>query len=341
MLIHRNFSLKKYNTFGIDVNAAYFAEVFSEEDLYDFLQKAYEYPHPPMIIGGGSNMLFLGDYPGTILKISTKGISVVKEDDKSVWVKASGGEDWDGFVAHCVEQGWGGLENLSLIPGKVGTAPVQNIGAYGVEVKDALTQLEALNILDFTTRIFTNAECRFGYRESIFKHDLKGKFIIINVTFRLSKNPVISIDYGNIREELAQTGVKNPGIHEVREAVCNIRKRKLPEPSIIGNAGSFFKNPVLSPAEHTLLKIKFPGMVSFPQDDKFKIAAAWLIEQCGWKGKRIGDAGVHSTQPLVLVNHGNASGEEILALAERIKKDVKEKFSIELETEVNIIPGQS
>lgn len=341
MLISRNVSLKSFNTFGLDVNANYFVEVYSENDLNEFLEKADECPRPPLVLGSGSNVLFMGDFPGTVLRISTKGIQVIYEDEEQVIVKANGGEVWDELVEYCVERGWGGLENLSLIPGKTGTAPVQNIGAYGVEIKDVLTELEALDLDNFSTKIYTNAECRFGYRESIFKHELKGKCLILNVTFRLSKKPAIKIDYGNIREELVKMGYYDPGIREVREAVCNIRRRKLPEPSVIGNAGSFFKNPVVTPLEHKNLKLRFPAIVSFPQEGEFKIAAAWLIEQCGWKGKRIGDAGVHSSQPLVLVNHGRASGKEILELAEMIRKDVKEKFGIELETEVNIIPGQS
>ncbi|MGE5425005.1 MAG: UDP-N-acetylmuramate dehydrogenase [Syntrophothermus sp.] len=341
MIVQRQFSLRKFNTFGLDVHANYFVEVFSEDELDEFLHNADECPLPPLVIGGGSNMLFLGDFPGTILRISTKGIQVVGETDDFVMVKASGGEIWDDLVKFCVDHGWGGLENLSWIPGKVGTAPVQNIGAYGVEIKETLFDLEALNIEDFSKRIFSNSECKFGYRESVFKHELKGKYIILNVTFKLSKHPSIHIDYGNIRDELAKNGITQPGIRDVREAVINIRTRKLPEPSEIGNAGSFFKNPVVTPEKMKELRMKFPAIVAFPQDKNYKIAAAWLIEQCGWKGKRIGDAGVHATQPLVLVNHGSATGKEIYELSQSIRKDVQEKFGIELETEVNIINGQN
>lgn len=337
MLVQRQFSLKNFNTFGIDVHANYFVEVFSENDLDEFLHKADECPRPPLVIGGGSNMLFLGDFPGTVLRISTKGIRLIEETDHHAIVRASSGEIWDDFVKYCVEHGWGGLENLSWIPGKVGTAPVQNIGAYGVEIKETLLEVEAMNIEDYSKYTFTNSECRFGYRESIFKHELKGKFIILNVTFKLSKHPKVNIDYGNLREELARMNVEHPGIAEVRQAVINIRTRKLPEPAEIGNAGSFFKNPVVTAASMKELRMQFPAIVAFAQEDNYKIAAAWLIEQCGWKGKRIGDAGVHATQPLVLVNHGSATGKEILELSEMIRKDVLERFGIELEREVNII----
>jgi UDP-N-acetylmuramate dehydrogenase len=332
-----DYSLKPYNTFGIDVKARYFTEALSEEDITKLAANLRHDFYPLLILGGGSNILFTRDYPGTVMKISTRGISVVKEDDDSVWVKAEAGENWDDFVKYCVENGLGGLENLSAIPGNAGTSPVQNIGAYGVEIKDTFDELEAFDLISKEKIIFRNVECEFGYRESIFKLKHKGRFIILNVTFRLWKNPALSLDYGNIREELAVLNVSQPGITDVRQAVCNIRARKLPDPAVIGNAGSFFKNPVILPDEFEQLKASFPGIVSFPQDGKIKLAAAWMIEQCGWKGKRVGNAGVHATQPLVLVNHGNASGSEILSLGEEIKKSVLEKFGVSLETEVNII----
>jgi UDP-N-acetylmuramate dehydrogenase len=330
-------SLKPYNTFGIDVKARYFAEALSEEDIVKLSRNLREDFHPLLVLGGGSNVLFTQDFPGTVMKISTKGISVIKEDDDFIWVKAEAGENWDELVMHCVENGWGGLENLSAIPGNAGTSPVQNIGAYGVEMKDACFELEAFDFESKEKRIFSNPECEFGYRESIFKSKYKGRFIILNVTFRLSKKPVLCLGYGNIREELDQMKVIEPSIADVREAVCRIRARKLPDPAVTGNAGSFFKNPVVLPEQFEKLKTSFPGIVSFPQDGKKKMAAAWMIEQCGWKGKRIGNAGVHASQPLVVINHGNATGKEILNLGEEVQKSVFEKFGVMLEREVNLV----
>jgi UDP-N-acetylmuramate dehydrogenase len=337
MEILEDYSLKPYNTFGIDVRARYFTEALSEEDIVKLAKNLREDFHPLLILGGGSNILFTKDYPGTVMKISTKGMSVIKEDDDSVWVKAEAGENWDDLVKYCVEQGWGGLENLSAIPGNAGTCPVQNIGAYGVEIKDTFDELEAFDLISKEKKNFRNEECEFGYRESIFKLKHKGRFIILNVTFRLSKKPRLSLDYGNIGEELTTMNVIHPEIADVRKAVCSIRARKLPDPAVMGNAGSFFKNPVILQDQFEVLKNSFPGLVSFPQDGKIKLAAAWMIEQCGWKGKRIGNAGVHATQPLVLVNHGNAKGSELLSLGEEIKKSVLERFGVTLETEVNVI----
>jgi len=329
-------SLKPYNTFGIDVKARFFAEALEEEDIIRLATNLREEYHPLLLLGGGSNILFTGDFQGTILRISTKGINVIKEDDNTIWVKACAGENWDDLVKYTVEKGWGGLENLSAIPGNTGTSPVQNIGAYGVEIKDTLYELEVWDLETKSKRIFSNGECEFGYRDSIFKSKLKGRFIILNLTFQLAKKPVLSLDYGNIREELRQVNINNPTIANVREAICSIRSRKLPDPKLLGNAGSFFKNPVFLPEEYEKLQQSFPGIVSFPQDGKMKLAAAWMIEQSGWKGKRIGNAGVHDTQPLVLVNYGNATGKEILNLGNAIKKSVVDKFGVVLETEVNV-----
>lgn len=337
MELFEDFSLKPFNTFGIDVNARYFAEATSEEDIIKLAGNLQEDFQPLLILGGGSNILFTKNFPGTVLKISTKGINIVKEDDEFVWIMAEAGENWDDLVKYSVEKGWGGLENLSAIPGNAGTGPVQNIGAYGVELKDTLVELETFDIESRKKRIFSNEECRFGYRDSVFKVKYKDRFIILNVTFHLKKNPELMLDYGNIREELAEMKVNKPGIADVREAVCRIRARKLPDPTKTGNAGSFFKNPVISPERFEELKLQFPGIVSFPQDGKIKLAAAWLIEQCGWKGKRVGNAGVHSSQPLVLVNSCNATGVEILKLGEEISKSVQEKFGVILEREVNIV----
>jgi len=337
MQISENQSLKKYNTFGIEAKARYFADLEKEEEILSFLSDQHYAEQPLFILGGGSNILFSKDFEGTVLKVSTKGIQVMHEDKDSVLVTASAGENWDGFVKFCVDEGWGGLENLSWIPGNVGTSPVQNIGAYGVEIKDTLHSVGALNIETIEKRTFSAGECMLDYRESIFKRALKGKYIILNATFRLSKNPVLNTSYGLIREELESMNVPEPGILSVRNAVISIRRRKLPDPAEIGNAGSFFKNPVIPNDQFELLKAKFPGIPSYAQEQGIKIPAAWMIEQCGWKGKRFGDAGVHIHQPLILVNFGNATGAEILNLARQIRESVIERFGIELSTEVNVI----
>ena len=337
MIISENISLKPYNTFGIDAKARCFVDLLSDDDVTGFLKEKDKFPKPLLFLGSGSNVLFRKDFDGTVLRILTKGIDIRKEEGDRLFVNAAAGEIWDDFVSYTVGKGWGGLENLSLIPGMVGTAPVQNIGAYGVELKDVLHELEAVGVDNPEPRIFTNAECEFGYRESIFKRKLKNKYLIVNVTFRLDKIPVLKLDYGTIRQELNRKNIDHPTLAQVRELVSSIRRSKLPDPSVTGNAGSFFKNPVIPGGKFLELKDKFPEIVSFPQGDHFKIAAAWLIEQCGWKGKRIGDAGVHENQSLVLINYGSAAGDEILDLAEQIKRSVREKFGIVLEPEVNII----
>ncbi|MCX6252806.1 MAG: UDP-N-acetylmuramate dehydrogenase [Bacteroidetes bacterium] len=337
MLISENFSLKKYNTFGIEANAKYFADLDKEEEIITFLMDHHPSSLPLFILGGGSNILFSKDFEGTVLKVSTKGIKVLDEDTDSVIIMASAGENWDEFVKFCVTHGWGGLENLSLIPGNVGTSPVQNIGAYGVEIKDVLHSVIALNIETLEKRTFPAQECELDYRESIFKGEFKGRYIILNVIVRLNRNPVINTSYGLIAEELENMNVKEPGISDVRDAVIRIRRRKLPDPAEIGNAGSFFKNPVIQNDQFETLRNKFPEIVFYAQDQGYKIPAAWLIEQCGWKGKRFGDAGVHIHQPLILVNYGNATGAEIFTLAGQIQTSVRDKFGIELMTEVNVI----
>ncbi|MCX6247316.1 MAG: UDP-N-acetylmuramate dehydrogenase [Bacteroidetes bacterium] len=337
MQIRENVSLKPYNTFGIDARTRFFAEAMTEEAVISIAESLEEVHHPLLILGGGSNILLTKDFQGTVLRVSAKGIRVIRENEENVWVKASAGENWDDFVSYCVAQGWGGLENLSGIPGNAGTSPVQNIGAYGVEMSDTFDMLEAFDLETKERRTFLKSECRFGYRESIFKLQFKGRYIILNVTFCLRKKPLLCLDYGNIRAELERMKRGVPRVADVREAVCRIRSRKLPDPVVTGNAGSFFKNPVILPEEFERLKGTFPGIISFPQENKIKLAAAWLIEQCGWKGKRKGEAGVHSVQPLVLVNHGNATGKEILELSEEIKRSVQDKFGVTLETEVNVI----
>ncbi len=290
-------------------------------------------------MNGGSNVLFTRDFDGLILKISTSGMQVLFEDDKHVEIKVEAGHNWDDFVLSSLEKGYFGMENLSLIPGNVGAAPIQNIGAYGVEQKDFFVSLEAVNLLTGKTETFNKSDCLFGYRESIFKNTHKHKYIITSVTYQLSKCPQINFEYGAIKTELDKMGVTDkPHPLDVSKAVRNIRNSKLPNPEKLGNAGSFFKNPVVEKEKYQQLKNHFPDMAAFEQaDGNYKVAAGWLIDYMGWKGKRMGDAGVHEKQALVLVNHGSASGQQILDLAAQIQKSVKDKFGIDLQNEVNII----
>jgi len=336
MKILENISLKSYNTFGVEATGRHFAEVSTKEELLRLIKSLDQEKKPFLLLGGGSNLLFTKDYEGTIVKISTKGVKIIQDPGDEIIINAQAGENWDEFVEYCVQNGWGGLENLSLIPGNVGTGPVQNIGAYGVEIREVVEEVEAYDRTAQKVHLFKNAECEFGYRDSVFKKS-RNRYIILSVTFRLSRKPLLHLDYKDIREELLKTHIISPGIKSIRDAVCAIRRRKLPDPAEIGNSGSFFKNPVIPADKFSLLKEKFPAVVSYPQGNSVKVAAAWLIEQCGWKGYRKGDAGVHPNQPLVLVNYHSASGREILDLAELIQADVRNKFGISLETEVNIL----
>ncbi len=336
MKITENFSLKNYNTFGIDAYAKYFGEFFSPGTLSEILRERKHVQK--MILGGGSNILFTKNFDGIILKNGMPGIEVINEDDQYVIVKAGAGVNWHQFVMYCVSKNFGGVENLSLIPGNIGASPMQNIGAYGVEIKDVFDELEALHLEENSFKIFKNADCEFGYRDSIFKNKYKGQFVILNVTFRLQKKPVFNISYGAIEAELKKMNVENLSIKAISDAVINIRRSKLPDPEVIGNAGSFFKNPEIASHElHELARIESNVPSYKIKDDIFKIPAGWLIEQCGWKGYRKGDAGCYEKQALVLVNYGNAKGKEIYQLSEEIKQSVFEKFRIELEREVNII----
>ncbi|TSA28469.1 MAG: UDP-N-acetylmuramate dehydrogenase [Bacteroidetes bacterium] len=336
MNLIENRSLKDCNTFGIEVNARYFAEITREEEVVPLLSSLKPDQRPLLILGDGSNILFTDDFPGTVIRINTKGIAVLNDDSEAVILRVSAGEEWDEVVEYCVEQGWGGIENLSLIPGRMGAAPIQNIGAYGVELKEVLLELEAIHLETGEPRTFKREECRFGYRESIFKTTLRGHYLILHVTLKLSKKPQLNLEYGSIRKELDQAGNSSPTLHDVREVVCRIRRSKLPDPSVNGNAGSFFRNPVIRSDQFELLKKQYPSVISYPDPNGVKLAAAWLIEQCNWKGKRTGDAGVHPDQPLVLVNYGNATGQEILDLAALIRQSVLSRFGILLEPEVNI-----
>jgi UDP-N-acetylmuramate dehydrogenase len=339
MKLLENYPLKDITTFHAKVFATEYTEFASSEELKEILSSPSIIGKPFMILGGGSNVLFTGNYGGVIIRNVIKGIEVVKEESDVIYIRANGGEKWHDFVLYCVSHNYGGVENLSLIPGTVGAGPIQNIGAYGVELKDTLYEVLAMDINTNEIRKFSNADCKFGYRDSIFKGEEKGKYVILAVTFKLDKNPKkVNVSYGTISKELESMGVTNPTIADVSKAVINIRSSKLPDPEKLGNAGSFFKNPVIANAGFEKLKAQFPEIVSFPaHDGHTKLAAGWLIEQCGWKGRRIGDAGVHKDQALVLVNYGDATGKEIYDLSTKVIESVKEKFGVELEREVNMI----
>lgn len=337
MVVFNNVSIKPYNTFGINVNAKYFAVIDHPVQIQNILNSA-EFNHlPVLMLGGGSNILFTKNFDGLVLKVNIKGISHNFNGENEVIVNAGAGEDWSNLVELCVNHGWGGLENLSLIPGTVGAAPIQNIGAYGVELKDVFSHLEALDLKSFEIRRFTLSDCNFGYRNSIFKSDLKDCFLITSVSLKLSEKPTPNLTYPALAGELKNIAEKIT-IRNIADAVTRIRRSKLPDPELLGNAGSYFKNPVVDPAKFEAIKSAYPAIPSFLQPDGLiKIPAAWLIEQGGWKGKRYGDAGVHEKQPLVLVNYGNASGLQILELATRIQENVFTRFQILLDTEVNVL----
>lgn len=337
MKIQEQKSLQNDHTFGIQATARYFAELSNEEEIVPLLSSLTADHQPLMILGDGSNVLFTEDFPGTIIRLNTKGIAITHEDEDDLFIRVSAGEIWDEVVAYCVERGWGGIENLSLIPGRMGASPIQNIGAYGVELKEVMHELEAVHLTSVKKRTFSREACRFGYRESIFQTTLRGQYLITSVTLKLAKKPVLNLAYGSVKQELDRNGISSPTIKDVREVVCNIRKSKLPDPEVAGNAGSFFRNPVIRSDQFARLKLQYPEIVSYADSNGVKLAAAWLIEQCDWKGKRAGDAGVHPDQPLVLVNYGTATGQEILSLASMIRQSVLAKFGILLEPEVNIL----
>lgn len=336
MKIQHNVSLLPLNTFGLDVRAAALSEITCLETLAELLEHQKKSALKLLILGGGSNILFTKDVDELVLLNRIGGMKVVSENQNSVTVKAGAGVAWHDLVMHCVSNGWGGIENLSLIPGNLGAAPMQNIGAYGVELREVFTELEATHINDGHIRTFSNAECAFGYRESVFKRDLKGEYIITSVTLRLSKRPRLNISYGAIPQELERMGVTEPGIADVSRAVIRIRKSKLPDPALLGNAGSFFKNPVVSEETAETIRREFSDLPSYPVADGVKLAAGWLIEKCGWKGKVVGHTGSHRDQALVLVNYGNATGQEIFKLSGNIIQSVQETFGVSLEREVNI-----
>lgn len=338
MNIQENISLKPYNTFGLDKKAKFFFEANTLEDLKSGLRYAQEHQLNIFILGGGSNILLTQDIEALVIYNQLKGITISKEDDDYVWVKAGAGENWHSFVCYCLDKNWGGVENLSLIPGTVGASPMQNIGAYGVEIKDIFVSLEALHRDTLEIIKFDKESCQFGYRESIFKNSHKDQYIILSVEFRLSKrHHILHTSYGAIQETLATFSITNPTIQDISKAVIHIRSSKLPDPKVIGNAGSFFKNPTIPFQLFDKLKQDYPEMPSFPLEQGVKIPAAWLIQQCGWKGKVLGNIGVHKDQPLVLVNFGNGEGQDIVELSKAIQASVYQRFEITLHPEVNFI----
>ncbi len=333
--IQQNISLKPYNTFGIDVKAKKFVSITSITDLKEIIAERDDF----FILSGGSNLLLTKDFDKLVIHLNLKGKEVVEENDDHVLVNVQAGENWHEFVLWCLDHDFGGVENLSLIPGNVGTAPIQNIGAYGVELKDFMHELEALEVELGNLVKFKNADCEFGYRDSIFKRHAKGKYIITSVTFKLAKgNHKLNTSYGAIQSELEKKGIENPNIKDLSNAVIAIRQSKLPDPKELGNSGSFFKNPVISKHQFRQLQHKHPEVPFYTvSETEVKVPAGWLVEQCGFKGQRFGDAGVHKKQALVLVNYGNATGQEIFELSKKIQQTVKETFEIYLEAEVNII----
>ena len=338
MNIIENYPLLKLNTFGVDVKAKYFTSINTINELIELTKTNVFKDLELLILGGGSNILFTKDFDGLVILNNIKGKEIIDQNQQSIFLKIGAGENWHELVMYCVENGWGGIENLSLIPGNTGTAPMQNIGAYGVEIKETFIELEALEISSGKIVKFNNSDCEFGYRESVFKNKMKNQYIILNITLELKKNPVLNINYGDVKAILESQNIKNPAIKEVSNAIISIRQSKLPDPKKIGNSGSFFKNPIVSLNQLELIKKKYPNVVNYEiNENEFKIAAGWLIERAGWKGKKFNNYGIHEKQALVLVNYGLANGMEIFELSEKIILDIKDKFGITLEREVNII----
>lgn len=339
--MQEDFSLKAHNTFGVEAKAKYFVEVSTIEELKEAISFSNsQIPKTPVLfLGGGSNILFTRDFDGLTIKLNLTGISEKIINENEVWVTAKAGENWHNFVMYCLDKNYGGLENLSLIPGNVGTSPMQNIGAYGTEIKDVFVSCKVLDLESLELKTFDLVECRFGYRDSIFKQEGKGKYVILEVTFKLTtKNHIIKTEYGAIKSELENLGIEHPTIQDVSKAVINIRQSKLPDPKETGNAGSFFKNPTIPLAQFEKLKEKFENIQGYPNGNFVKVPAGWLIEQSGWKGKQIGNVASHKLQALVIINAtGNATGKEVFDFSTEIINSVKEKYGIELEREVNII----
>lgn len=333
---YTNYPILRYNTFGMDVKTSCFVEYSSVSELQSFLS-AKEYSLPLLHIGGGSNLLFLSDFKGTILHSAIKGIDITGESDEWIDIKVGAGEVWDDFVSYTVSKGFYGAENLSIIPGEVGASAVQNIGAYGVEAKDIILTVHTVRISDSSERVFSNEKCRYSYRNSIFKGEMKGQYIVTHVTFRLRKSPVFHLSYGNISSELEKRNL-SPSLANIRDIIIEVRRSKLPEPEELGNAGSFFMNPMVSMQKFKQLESEFPDIPHYPVDENtVKIPAGWMIDRCGWKGRNIGPAGVYHKQALVLVNLGGATGKDISCLADKIIKSVYEKFGVDIHPEVNYI----
>ncbi len=338
MKIKENHPLKNYNTFGVDARARYFVEIKSDDQIIDILKSDDYNSFPKLILNGGSNILFTRDFDGIVLKINSRGIELIEDNNDHVLVKANAGVNWDELVKSCIENEWAGLENLSKIPGNVGAAPIQNIGAYGIEQQDCFFELEAIDLVNRKKMVFTKNACCFGYRDSIFKNALKGQYIVSSVTYKLSKEPDFNTKYRSIEQEMKNMGVNSVSIHTISEAVRSIRSTKLPAPEEIGNAGSFFKNPIVDKSKYYKLINNNPELTAYPVDKThFKIAAGCLIDSLGWKGKRRGDAGIWHSQALVLVNYGTATGQQIYELATDIRDSVLDAYNIELEMEVNIV----
>lgn len=337
MNIQKNVSLEEFNTFGINKKAKYFTEATTDQDVINALNEAEKLGAPIFALGGGSNILLTQDLEALVIKINIKKIQPIKEDEDHIWVRVGAGEIWHDLVLHAISSNWAGIENLSLIPGTVGASPMQNIGAYGVEMKEVFDSLEAVNIQSRQIETFNYNQCEFGYRESIFKNKFKGKYIITHVIFRLNKKPVFNVSYGAIQATLDQMGVTDLSLDAVSKAVINIRQSKLPDPKVVGNAGSFFKNPTIEKNQFQHLRQAYPEIQGFENETGVKIPAAWLLEKAGWKGKTFGEIGVHHQQPLVLVNFGKGDGEAIKALSRDIQRDIQEKFGILLQPEVNFI----
>ena len=334
-----NVNLKPYNSFGFDVVAKYFSEINDIQQLEELISDDVFKQEKHLVLSGGNNVLFQNDvFDGLVIFINTKGVEVLHEDENEVVVRAQAGEDWPNFVRYCVENGWHGVENLAHIPGKVGAAPVQNIGAYGMELKDSFLQCEAMNLATGEAKIFSKEECHFGYRESIFKSELKGQFVITSVDFLLKKNAPLHLDYGNIKAYLEQNGIENPTLQQLHDAICAIRDAKLPDVKQIGSAGSFFKNPVIEAAQFEALQKDYPNIPHYDEPNgKVKVPAGWLIEQAGWKGWRDEHVGVYDKQALVLVHFGGGKGQDIVELARKIQDSVDAKFGIKISPEVNFV----
>lgn len=337
-LVNNDVDLAPYNTLGISARARYFASVGTEKQLKEILRHPKTDGLKIMVLGGGSNVLFTDNFDGLVLHVEIEGREVINETDEHIWLKVGAGENWHKTVRYCVEKGWGGIENLSLIPGTVGAAPIQNIGAYGVEIQDVFEWLEAVDIEGREVRRYEKKHCEFGYRDSIFKGGLKGVVIVTTVVLKLSKNPELNMSYGAIQAEIESREISTPTIRDISDIVIDIRNSKLPNPKTLGNAGSFFKNPIVSDEIYQIIKEEYPQAPGYDMgNQKTKVPAGWLIEETGWKGKVVGNTGTYKQQALVIVNHGGASGSEILSLAKQIKESVKEKFGIPLVPEVNII----